>query len=153
MTGKPKKNLRHNARFHAVQAIYSWQLSGNDITEIYINLLPDINAKEVDMDLMRALFFGALEQRDAIDTILTPFLSRSLAEIDPVELAILRLATYELMQCQAVPYRVVINEGVELAKTLGATDGHKFVNGILDKVAQQVRQVEIAARNVAPPSV
>jgi len=146
MANNKKTSLRSQARFHAVQALYSWQISKNDATEVFINLLPEVDSSEVELDYLRQLFFSTIESQAAIDAALSPYLSRSLKEIDPVELAILRLGAYELMYCLAVPYRVAINEAVEMAKIFGATDGHKFVNGILDKLAQEVRAIEIAAK-------
>jgi len=146
MGNNKKSSLRSQARFHAVQAIYSWQISHNDATEVFINLLPEIQAADVEMDYLRQLFFSTIEAKSAIDTAISPYVNRVLSDIDPVELAILRLGAYELMYCLSVPYRVAINESVELAKTFGATDGHKFVNGVLDKLAQEVRAIEIAAK-------
>src|SRR5690606_41885425 len=91
------------------------------------------------------IFNGVLDNRGEIDELLAPCLDRPIGDLDPVALAILRLSTYELKQCLDVPSRVVINEGIELAKAFGATDGHKFVNGVLDKLAPKLRSAELRA--------
>lgn len=100
----------------------------------------------VDMEYFQLLLLGVPGHLQAIDQALTPHLSRPLKEIDPIELAILRLAAYELQQRLDIPYRVVINEAIELAKTFGAEAGHKFVNGILDKLATTIRASEVRSR-------
>ena len=99
----------------------------------------------VDGAYFHELLNGVLSNRGEIDELIAPCLDRPMDDLDPVELAILRLSTYELKQRLDVPYRVVINEGIELAKTFGATDGHKFVNGVLDKLAPKLRSAELRA--------
>lgn len=99
----------------------------------------------VDDAYFRELLNGVIDLRGELDDLIAPCLDRPMADLDPVELAILRLSTYELKQRVDVPYRVVINEGIELAKTFGATDGHKFVNGVLDKLAPRLRGAELRA--------
>ncbi|MDB5981051.1 MAG: nusB, partial [Pseudomonas sp.] len=99
----------------------------------------------VDGAYFRELLHGVPTNKTEIDTALAPCLDITIEELDPVELAILRLSTYELLKRIDVPYRVVINEGIELAKVYGSTDGHKFVNGVLDKLAPRLREVEVKA--------
>jgi N utilization substance protein B len=123
----PPKSPRHRARELALQGIYQWRVSGNDAA---------------DSSLLR----GAIAQHADIEALLAPCLDRPLAELSPVEFAVLLLGAFELSQKLEVPYKVVINESVELAKTFGGTDGHKYVNGVLDKLAPKVRAVEFAAR-------
>ncbi len=134
--------MRKKARRYAVQAIYQWHLSGNAIKEIELQFLESINAKKVDIAYFQDILVNTLTGMDEIDETITPILDRKFSEINPVELAILRLACYELKSRIDVPYKVVINEALELTKTFGASEGHKFVNGILDKLAKQIRTTE-----------
>ena len=99
-----------------------------------------------DLALFHELLHNVARFKTDLDASISPLLDRRLEELDPIELAILRLGAYELSRRLEVPYRVVINEGVELAKSFGATDGHKYVNGILDKLAGRLRYAEVAAR-------
>lgn len=137
-----KPSMRKKARRYAVQAIYQWHLSGNAIKEIELQFLESINAKKVDIAYFQDILVNTLTGMDEIDETITPILDRKFSEINPVELAILRLACYELKSRIDVPYKVVINEALELTKTFGASEGHKFVNGILDKLAKQIRTTE-----------
>lgn len=133
---------RRAARALAMQALYQWHMAGQSLNEIEAQFRVDNDFAQVDGAYFHELFNGAARNKPEIDAAITPLLDRPLIELDPVELAILRLSTYELMQRSDVPYRVVINEGIELAKTFGATDGHKFVNGVLDKLAPLLRSAE-----------
>ncbi len=139
-------HARKRARRAAVQAIYQWQVTGQNIGEIDAQFTEEHDPKRTDMDYFRELLRQVATRVDELDEAFSPFLDRPMAEVDPVERAILRLATYEFMHRPDVPYRVVINEAVELAKTFGADQSHRYINGILDKVAAKVRAVEIAAR-------
>lgn len=138
---------RSRARRLAMQGLYEWQLSENAPQDILANYRQEHDLEKIDIEYFQSLLLGVPEQLAVLDQALTPYLSRPLKEIDPIELAILRLATYELLHRQDVPYRVIINEAVELAKTFGAETGHKFVNGILDKVAASVRATEVKSRS------
>lgn len=138
-------HARTRARECAVQAIYQWQLTDNDLVEIEKHFLEDHDLKGVDVAYFRELLHGIPSHLHELDDHISPFLDRSMGSIDPVERAILRVGTYELEFCLETPYRVVINEGVELGKTFGGEDGHKYINGILDKVAQKLRAVEVKA--------
>lgn len=133
---------RSRARRLAMQGLYEWQMAGNAPSRILKTTLEEQNMKNVDQDYLQELLLGVPKNQQEIDTALGPHLKRPLQEIDPIELAILRLATYELIHRIDVPYRAVLNEAIELAKTFGAEEGHKFVNGILDKVASEVRALE-----------
>ncbi len=147
MNDKPahiqKPSLRKKARRYAVQGIYQWHLSGNAIEEIEMQFLETINQAKVDIAYFREILVNTLSSITQLDDLLKPFMDRDFSEINPVELAVLRLATYELNNRPDIPYKVVINEALELTKTFGATDGHKFVNGVLDKLAKQLRPLEI----------
>lgn len=139
---------RSQARHLAVQAIYQWQLAGQSVEKVISHMLveADSSPKKLDVEYFRQLVHGIVAQVSELDEALKPHLSRALDSVDPVERAVLRLATYELKNNMEVPYRVVINEYVELAKTFGADQGHKFVNGVLDKASKDLRAIEWAAK-------
>lgn len=134
---------RRQARTLAMQALYSWHIAGQALNEIEAQFRVDNDFSAVDGAYFHEILHGVPRQKTEIDSFFEPLLDRPLDEIDPVELAILRLSTYELRNRIDVPYRVVINEGIELAKVFGATDGHKFVNGVLDKLAPKLRADEV----------
>lgn len=138
-----KPSTRKKARRYAVQGIYQWHLSGNPIKDIELQFLETINAKKVDIEYFQDILVNTLSGIPEIDDLLTPILDRAFNEVNPVELSILRLACYELKSRIDIPYKVVINEALELTKTFGASEGHKFVNGVLDKLARQLRKMEI----------
>ncbi|MEP1743048.1 MAG: transcription antitermination factor NusB [Kangiellaceae bacterium] len=138
-----KPSTRKKARRYAVQGIYQWQLSGNAVKDIEMQFLETINAKKVDIPYFQEILVNTLTSISEIDDLITPLFDREFEEVNPVELAIIRLACYELKSRIDVPYKVVINEALELTKTFGASEGHKFVNGILDKLARQLRVLEI----------
>ncbi|QTF09518.1 transcription antitermination factor NusB [Brenneria izadpanahii] len=135
-----KPAARRRARECAVQALYSWQLSKNDIADIELQFLSEQDVKDVDITYFRELLAGVATQAEKLDQLMAPFLSRQLDELGQVERAILRLAIFELSKRDDVPYKVAINEAIELAKVFGAEDSHKFVNGVLDKAAPSVRK-------------
>lgn len=137
---------RRVARSLAMQALYQWHVAGQSLNEIEAQFRVDNDFSGVDGAYFHEILHGVPRQKTELDGLIEPCLDRPLAELDPVELAILRLSTYELQDRLDVPYRVVINEGIELAKTFGATDGHKFVNGVLDKLAPQLRAAEVRER-------
>ncbi|WP_313447709.1 transcription antitermination factor NusB, partial [Atlantibacter hermannii] len=130
---------RRRARECAVQALYSWQLSHNDIADVEYQFLAEQDVKDVDVLYFRELLSGVATNSAYLDGLMQPYLSRLLDELGQVERAVLRIALYELSKRQDVPYKVAINEAIELAKTFGAEDSHKFVNGVLDKAAPQIR--------------
>lgn len=137
---------RRNARYYALQALYQWQIAQTPISEIETDfLIQHIRKKNTDRDFFRELVQSVPKIVDELDHEMEPFLSRSLQELDPVELTILRLGIYELLHRPDIPYRVSINESLELTKQFGSVEGYKFVNGILDQVAHKIRQLEISA--------
>jgi len=138
---------RSQARRCAVQALYQWQLTGENVAEVAAQILEEKDAKKVDASYFRGLLSGVVKQVDKIDELLAPALDRSIGSLDPVELAIMRMGIYELQYNIEVPYRVVINEAVELTKTFGADQGHKYVNGVLDKLAATLRGPEVKQKN------
>lgn len=135
-----KPAARRRARECAVQALYSWQLSKNDIADVELQFLSEQDVKDVDITYFRELLSGVAVHAASLDALMAPFLSRQLEELGQVERAILRIAMFELSKRDDVPYKVAINEAIELAKTFGAEDSHKFVNGVLDKAAPTVRK-------------
>lgn len=136
---------RHNARRYALQAMYQWQLADTSITDIENEFLHYRIDKKMDLPYFKELIHGVPKHQQEIDKEMQPFVDRAMHDIDPVELAVLRLAIYELIKRPDVPYRVIINEALELTKKFGSIDGHKFVNGVLDRVAKKNRATEIGA--------
>jgi N utilization substance protein B len=156
---------RSQARRYAMLALYQWQVTGQEPAEIARHFFDDpvwmgevadsmgepaeegatVDAQQraYDHHLFEQLLKGVPRHVQEIDALLQPRLDRRIEHVDPVERAILRLGTYELVHCPEIPYRVVINEAVDLAKAFGAEQGHRYINGVLDKVARQVRRVEM----------
>ncbi|MEY0495626.1 transcription antitermination factor NusB [Providencia rettgeri] len=135
-----KPAARRRARECAVQAIYSWQLSGNPIAEVEYEFIAEQDMSDIDVNYFRELLSGVATNATKLDQLMAPYLSRQLEELGQVEKAILRVSMFELSFREDVPYKVAINEGIELAKVFGAEDSHKFVNGVLDKAAPAVRR-------------
>ncbi|QFY43335.1 transcription antitermination factor NusB [Candidatus Methylospira mobilis] len=133
------------ARKCALQAMYQWQLTGYDLVEIERQFVEEHGLGKAEVEYFKTLLHGIPARVDEIDASAAEFVDRPLKEIDPVERAILRVSGYELLFMPEIPYRVVLNEGVNLAKSFGASQGHRFINGILDKIAHKYRSVEIAA--------
>ena len=131
---------RHKARHFALQAIYQWQLTGYSATEIEKQFLEDQPIRGADLEYLHDLISGVINNVDEIDATFAPHLSRPLEELDQVDKAVLRVGTFELMFRQEVPYRVVINESILLAKEFAEQDSHKFVNGVLDKVVKAIKK-------------
>ena len=134
-----KPAARRKARKLAVQAVYSWQLSQNTFNEIEAQCLTDNDTSKVDVDYFLELLRGVGAFYKSLDEAIAPYLDRPISELDPVELAVLRIAAYELRERYDVPYKVAINEAIELAKSFGADDSHRFVNGVLDKAVDALR--------------
>ena len=134
---------RTNARKAAVQALYQWQMTGQNLNDIAQQFVEEDRLKDAQKSYFSELIHGEPEYLDAIDLTLAEFVDRPVDKIDPVERAILRLSVYELLHRPDMPYRVILNEGINLAKYFGADGSHKYVNGILDKVAQQQRRIEM----------
>ena len=145
MSSKPNVWARRKARRALVQAVYQWQLSGNPLSDIRDDFHRAEALKKADKTFFDELLRLAVEQADALDEAYTALLDRPNEQLDHVERAILRLATAEFQHRIDVPYLVVIDEYVELAKTFGAQDSHKYINGVLDRLAGQLRAVEVEA--------
>jgi len=137
---------RSRSRSLAIQALYQWQMAGQDIGSIISHFLLEQDGKKFDSEYFAELVRAVPARLHELDAALAPCVDRALESVDPVERAILRLGAYELIEHPEIPYRVVINEAVELAKTFGAEQGHRYVNGVLDKAARALRPLETAAR-------
>jgi len=140
---------RSLARRAAVQAIYQWQVTGLDLSEIERQFVEEHGLAKADPALFRQLLHGIPRQLGAIDAALADFLDRPIGDVDQVERAVLRIGCYELLFCPEVPYRVILNEAIKFAKEFGSVQGYRYVNGILDKVARKTRSREITANNAA----
>lgn len=130
-----KVSPRRRARECTVQALYSWFISKNSVEQVELAFITDQDMRGVDIPYFRKLLRGAVENMDAVDAALSPHLDRAENEVDPIERSILRMAGYELKYELDVPYKVVINEAIEVAKVFGSDDSHKYINGVLDKLA------------------
>jgi N utilization substance protein B len=142
---KPSPAARRKARRFTVQALYQWQMTGANIGEIETQFRVDNDMRKTDVAYFHELLHEIPKCVNELDGIFKPLLDREIKDLDRVELAILRIGTYELSKRPDVPFKVAINEGIELAKYFGATESHKYVNGILDKVAQRLRVLELKA--------
>lgn len=143
-TKPPVKSARRRAREFAVQALYQWQLTQDSVGSIE-RFIKESSTSFVraDEELFRMVFFGAVKEVENLTVALAPHIDRPFVEISPVEKAILYAGAYEIVHMPQTPYPVIVNEAIELAKTFGGTDGHKFVNGVLDKLAAVARPQEI----------
>ncbi|MEK9988516.1 MAG: transcription antitermination factor NusB [Luminiphilus sp.] len=136
---------RRKARHFGLQALYQWTLSGADLADIEAEFRVDNDFRHTDGDYFSAVLKGVTSDVDALEALFAPALDRALDDLDPIERNLLRLGTFELRDRIDVPYKVVINEAVSLAKKFGATESHRYINGVLDKVARDLRTIELAA--------
>ena len=136
---------RSRARRRALQAVYAWQMSGTGAREVIAQFAHEQAKEPADLAYFEDLVRGVDEHRKDLDAALAPFLDRDIDQVDAIERAVLRLAAYELRHRPDVPYRVVINEAIEIAKRFGAEHGHTYVNGVLDHAAADWRSVEVGA--------
>jgi len=135
---------RRKARHFGLQALYQWTLSGASAADIEAEFRIDNDFQHTDGEYFSAVLKGVVGDVDALEALFSPVLDRGLGELDPIERNLLRLGTFELRDRIDVPYKVVISEAVALAKKFGATDSHRYINGVLDKVARDLRTVEHA---------
>jgi N utilization substance protein B len=143
------RNARRRARELALKGLYEWQVARADAAAIEAHLREHDDFAKLDLEHFDALLHGCIAEGPALDARLAPHLDRRTELLSPVEHAVLLIGAYELLHCVEIPYRVVINEAVELAKGFGGTDGHRFVNGVLDKAAAELRPAEVAAARAA----
>lgn len=135
-----KVSPRRRARECAVQALYSWYISKNSIEQVELTFITDQDMNGVDMPYFRKLLRGTVDNIEAVDAELRPFLDRKEDDVDPIERSILRMSAYELKYELDVPYKVAINEGIEVAKVFGSDDSHKYINGVLDQLAPALQR-------------
>jgi N utilization substance protein B len=136
------KSARRRAREFALQGLYQWLLSGEDAAAVVAHVSEQDAFDKCDRAHFDALLHGSIDQAAALDAALARHVDRKTSQLSPVEHAVLMIGTYELIHCLDIPYRVAINEAVELAKSFGGTDGHKYVNGVLDRCAADLRPAE-----------
>jgi N utilization substance protein B len=135
---------RRKARHFGLQALYQWTLSDASLVDIDAEVRVDNDFRHTDGEYFQALLRGVMEDVESLEALFSPLLDRALDDLDPIERNLLRMGTFELKERIDVPYKVVINEAVSLAKKFGATESHRYINGILDKVASELRTVERA---------
>lgn len=143
MSQPEKINAKHKARALALQALYQWDMTRQSPQEILAQFMTEHDLKGANKKYFAQIVEGVDEHLESIDDAISPQLDRDRSDLNPVELAILRVATYELMHSWNVPYKVVINEAIELTKEFGANQGYKYVNGVLDALSNQIRAMEI----------
>jgi N utilization substance protein B len=136
------RSARRRSRELALQGLYAWQLAGDNAADLRSQLAESKGFGKADGEYFERLLQGTIAHASALERLIEPALDRKLKELSPVERGILLLAAFELENAPEVPYKVVINEAVELAKLFGGTNGHKYVNGVLDKIAKQLRPAE-----------
>jgi N utilization substance protein B len=140
------RSPRHRSREFALQGLYQWLLNDEDAAKVMSHIRAAHGFEKADAAHFEILVCGVIKDVADLRISLTPLIDRTIAELSPIEHAVLLIAAFELKNHVEIPYRVVINEAVELAKSFGGIDGHKFVNGVLDKLAAQMRATEIGAR-------
>lgn len=150
--GKAKpKSARRWAREFAVQALYEWFVAGHEVAAVRLRTEGDADFKRADKEFFRALWTGVSSDPSPLIALVQPHIDRPFEQVSPIERSIILIGAWELQSRLDIPYRVAINESVELAKTFGGTDGHKWVNGVLDKLAPALRADEIAAAPTRSP--
>lgn len=144
-----KKSIsgKRRARKMALQALYQWHMSGHELFEIETQFRVVTNMDKVDGEYFCRLLYGIPERLKILEENFVPFLDRPIHGLNPIELTVLRLGAFELLYCPELPYRVVLDEAISLTKAFGSQDGYKYVNGVLNNLAQQVRAVEIKTDN------
>lgn len=146
------KSPRRRAREFAMQGLYQWRLSGNDEAAIEAHLRDSEEFGKADREFFTGLLRGVLAQESELQAALQAYLDRPFSELSPIEASVLLAGAYELTNYPETPYRVIINEAIELTKGFGGTDGHKYVNGVLDKLAAKLRPVEVEAKRATRTS-
>lgn len=143
------KSARRRSREAALQGLYEWLIGGGDADAIDAHCREQEGFDKCDAAHFDALLHGCIEEASDIDAVLARHVDRKTTELSPIEHAVLMIGAYELRHCLDIPYKVAINEAVELAKSYGGTDGHKYVNGVLDKAAADLRPAEVASARSA----
>ncbi len=143
---------RRKARHYALQALYQWQMAGQALVDIEAQFRVDYDMANVDLAFFHELLHEIPAQITELQEVFEPHLDRKLSDLDPIELALLRMGTFEMVSRIDVPYKVVINETVNLAKRFGATESFRYINGVLDRVAASCRELEVTAEKGADKS-
>lgn len=138
---------KRKARKLALQALYQWLMSGCEVHEIEAQFRVIHNMNKVDVDYFCRLLHGVFAHADSLEASFAPFLDRDIGSLNPIELTVLRIGSFELFYCPEIPYKVVLDESISLAKEFGSQDGYRYVNGVLNGLARQVRAVEISSNN------
>jgi len=145
----PSKSTRRRSREFALQGLYEWLVSGAPVADIEGHMREQEGFDKCDRAHFELLLHGCIAEANDIDAVLVRHVDRKTSQLSPIEHGALMVGVYELMHCIDVPYKVAINEAVELTKSFGGTDGHKYVNGVLDKAAAELRTVEVDAARAA----
>lgn len=138
---------KRKARKLVLQALYQWHMAGSDLPEIEAQFRASNDMSKIDSQYFCRLLHGIPEKLNLIETQFEPFLDRHLHQLNPIELTVLRLSGFELLYCPEIPYRVVLDEAVTLAKAFGSQDGHRYVNGVLNNLAREARKTEIKSEH------
>ncbi|XHS77210.1 transcription antitermination factor NusB [Burkholderiaceae bacterium UC74_6] len=141
----PAKSARRRSREFALQGLYQWLVTGDDFASVDAHTREQEGFAKADKAHYEALLQGCMNEAADLDAVLARHVDRKTTELSPIEHGVLMIGAYELKHCIDIPYRVAINEAVELAKAFGGTDGHKYVNGVLDRAATDLRPQEVAA--------
>lgn len=141
-----KKSIsgKRKARKLGLQALYQWLMSGSELHEIEAQFRVMNNMEKVDGDYFNRLLYGVSEHVNELETRFSPFLDREISSLNPIELTVLRIGAFELVHCPEIPYKVVLDESISLTKEFGSQDGYRYVNGVLNQLAREVRAVEIS---------
>ena len=143
MKGADQFAPRSRARRRALQAVYQWQMTGQETNNILMQFRQAQDFTGVDVEFFEQLLRGVASEAEALDAVLQPYLDRPMAEVDVMERVVLRMGAWELLHCPEVPYKVVLDEAVDLAHRFGSEQGHSYVNAVLDKAAKKLRAVEV----------
>lgn len=143
MVEKEAINAKRRARKLVLQALYQWQMSGAELHEIEAQFRVANNMDRVDSAYFAELLHKIPENIQNLEAVFMPCLDREIQSLNPIELAVLRLGTYEFVYCPEIPYKVILDEAISLTKAFGSQDGYKYVNGVLNQVARKLRAVEI----------
>ncbi|HAZ7573536.1 transcription antitermination factor NusB [Legionella sp. PATHC032] len=144
-----KQSIRgkRRARKFALQALYQWLMSGTDLHEIEAQFRTINNMDKVDGEYFCRLLYGIPTHVEALEASLLPYLDREINALNPIELTVLRIGAFELFHCPEIPYKVILDESVSLTKEFGSQEGYRYVNGVLNNLAKQVRSVEVSLDN------
>lgn len=137
-------NGKRRARKLALQALYQWLMSGSELHEIESEFRLMNNMDKVDVDYFCRLLYGIPKVVDELEASFAPFVDREISGLNPIELTVLRIGAFELAHCPEIPYKVALDESITLTKEFGSQDGHRYVNGVLNQLARQVRSVEVS---------